>query len=258
MKMQEFWNDLAKDGSWASHYRGEPNLNTYNFYTRREAVMGLLENESNFGRILDVGCGTCDYLPVANRHRSAYFGIDYAYSMIEQARDQIDDHGKSHLAVVGDGQYLPYQNNSFDLVLAMGYIEYFSDPNQPLSEIRRLLKNGGVLVIQSFKQDLFGYFDRYIMKPLRSFMGGNNQFQPPSDWSDRKYSKQQLDALMKQFGFRRQAYVFNNFHVLPAVLRTRYPNRYIRTSESITRSNSSVWRFVAVNYIAKYMLAKTE
>ena len=50
MKMQEFWNDLAKDGSWASHYRGEPNLNTYNFYTRREAVMGLLENESNFGR----------------------------------------------------------------------------------------------------------------------------------------------------------------------------------------------------------------
>ena len=252
--MQDFWEDLAKGGTWASHYKGETGLNTYNFYTRRDAVEKLLKNEGRFARVLDIGCGSGDYLQVATAHEGAYFGLDYAYSMIEEARRQINGRADEHLLLVGEGQQLPYQDKSFDLVMAMGYIEYFEDPTLPTREIRRVLKPGGTLVIQSFKRDMFSYLDQYGVNPLRNIFGRSNGFEFPSNWVDKKYSQRQLDRLLKDFGFVRKDFVFNNFHVLPGILRSRYPGRYIRISEAISELNPSLWRFLAVNYIAKYKL----
>ena len=58
MKLQDYFDQMATDGSWSSSlYKGTPTYKTYNFIARRAAVISLLENEGDFGRILDVGCG---------------------------------------------------------------------------------------------------------------------------------------------------------------------------------------------------------
>jgi SAM-dependent methyltransferase len=162
MSMQDFWHRQGQNGTWSGYYDGAADLKTYNFFTRREAVLELLRRDGAYPRILDVGCGTGDYVEVAQQHDGSFFGIDYAHGMIRQAAERIP----GHLFVVGSGEHLPYADGSFDLVMAMGYIEYFRDPAVPMRELRRVLKSGGTLVLQSFKKDLFGELDRLVFNPL--------------------------------------------------------------------------------------------
>ena len=83
MSLRDYFEERSAD--WASLYERGADLGSYNFLTRRAAVVDLLASEGAFPRVLDVGCGTGDYLEVAERHDGAYFGLDYATGMIREA-----------------------------------------------------------------------------------------------------------------------------------------------------------------------------
>lgn len=268
MRMQSFWHDQAASGTWAGHYDGAVNLKTYNFFTRRKAVVDLLEKDGKYGRILDVGCGTGDYIEVAEQHSGEFHGLDYAPGMIKGAIERIPGHGKEHLFLVGSGAELPYRDDTFDLVLAMGYIEYFSDPGEAMRELRRVMKPGAILVMQSFKKDFCGELDRWVIdpfkaaiRPIREAFGaklGPSRAYTPPDWLDLKYSRGGLDRLVNGYGFKPQAWTYNNFHVFPAFLTLRMGKTYVNLSEKIQRTCPNLFGFLAVNYIAKYELVEKE
>jgi len=50
--------------------------------------------------------------------------------------------------IFGDGQYLPMANNSIDTVLLLDVLEHLPDPQQCISDIKRVLKPGGCAIIQ--------------------------------------------------------------------------------------------------------------
>jgi len=266
MKMQDFWHQQASSGTWAGYYDGPLDVRSYNFFTRRTAVVRLLESDGKFARILDVGCGTGDYVEVADQHQGSFFGIDYALGMIKDAVRRIPGHGKKHLFVVGTGDELPYRDDTFDLVMAMGYIEYFKDPDAAMREIRRVMKPGATLVLQSFKKDFCGDVDRFVvdpikavLRPIRLALGqklGPSRPNLPDTWIDIKYSKGQLDRLVARHGYRPVAWAYNNFHVFPSFLLRRFPRAYIQLSERIQRRCARFCGPLAVNYIGKYVLDK--
>lgn len=258
MSMQEFWDEQASTGRWASYYDGAQTAKTYNFFTRRASVVRLLAEDGRFGRILDIGCGTGDYAEIAHAHDGMFYGVDFSPQMITQAVDRVSGHGARHLFLVGAGDRLPLADRSVDLVLAMGYIEYFRDPGPPIVEIRRVMKPGATLVMQSFKWELFGNVRRHGLEPLRRRRrgSGGQQGAPsvlPPDFVDRKYSKRELDELLLRFGFRLRHGTYNNFHCLPSGLRSLFPKLYIHASELMAKT-PSLWGFFAVNYIGKYVL----
>lgn len=113
--------------------------------------------------------------------------------------------------------------------------------------------------MQSYKPDLFGNLGRLVISPLRSIyywaVKRGAARQPPMG-VDKQYSPRQLDGLLGRFDFVRTGHAFNNFYVVPRVLQFRFPRFYISVSEAMTRSNPAFWRFLAVNYIGKYMLEK--
>ncbi len=258
MDMQKFWDQQAGTGTWAGYYDGAQTAKTYNFFTRRQTVRKLLEPDGRFERALDVGCGTGDYAPIVLDHDGQFFGIDFAPEMIRQAVDRVGGQGEQHLCLVGMGHQLPFADRSFDLVMALGYIEYFEDPTQPMEEIRRVMKPGGTLVMQSFKWELFGNLGRKVVGPLKRAIRGKpaagNPMGLPPDWVDKKYSKSELDALMRRHGFHLVSGSYNNFHCLPRRLRGRLPGLYTRGSEFLGKLAPSMFGFLAVNYIAKYQL----
>lgn len=259
MKMQKFWDDTAKEGTWAGYYDSavDVDFRSYNFFTRREAVVRLLEKDGVFGRILDVGCGTGDYAEIAAQHQGSFWGIDYAPEMVRQASERIPGHGSHNLFVCGSGAELPYREDTFDLVMAMGYIEYFERPDEAISEIVRVLKPGGTLVMQSFKKELCGRLDEYIIKPINSLLGRKSKGpELPPDWVDIKYSRGQLDQLLRPHGFSSTGGVYNNFHVFPPFLMVRYPRAYVRWSDRLNKLSPGMFGFLAVNYIGKYVLEK--
>ena len=88
--------------------------------------------------ILDIGCGEGTYLGrLADRHPFEAHGIDLAVDAIDLAAKRYD--GATWLVANAD-RFLPYDNDSFDLVLSI------TSRRHPI-EMRRVLKPGGTLVV---------------------------------------------------------------------------------------------------------------
>ena len=100
------------------------------------------------GRVLDLGCGTGYLLRrLARQYPDArtLAGIDAAATMIDVAEDGADDARLSFQ--VGVAEQLPYPGASFDLVVSTTSFDHWSDQQEGLTECRRVLTNGGRLVL---------------------------------------------------------------------------------------------------------------
>lgn len=104
-----------------------------------EFVLRFLISHRDFfrGRLLDVGCGVRPYRLLYDRRVEQSFGMDVPHSL----------HGLRAVDVVASAGHIPFQDASFDTVLCTNVIEHVSDPDVVLSEIGRVLKPGGVLLL---------------------------------------------------------------------------------------------------------------
>ena len=92
----------------------------------------LLKNKN----ILDIGCGT-GYATIGT-------GIDIDPEAICYAKK----HYKANF-LVGDATNLPFENGTFDAVTSFETIEHIKDYKKYLTEIKRVLKPGGKLILST-------------------------------------------------------------------------------------------------------------
>lgn len=98
-------------------------------------------------RVLDVGIGTGLALPSYPSH-AELVGIDLSEGMLRRARKRVDESSMSwvHLAL-GNALELPFPDNAFDHVLLSHVVTVVSDPVKLIEETRRVIKDGGQIVI---------------------------------------------------------------------------------------------------------------
>lgn len=102
-----------------------------------------MESFGKSGRVLDIGCSGGFFLSILNE-RWQKFGTEINPVAAEEARK------KFGLDVrVGMLDEIAYPDSYFDVVSLRGVIEHFADPFAHLVEIRRILKEGGVLAINT-------------------------------------------------------------------------------------------------------------
>jgi ubiquinone/menaquinone biosynthesis C-methylase UbiE len=102
-------------------------------------------------RVLDAGCGPGTItLGLARRVAPGeVIGIDLEEAQFERAREQA---GQEHLSVQfrkASIYELPFEDASFDAVFSHAVLQHLSDPIAALTELRRVLKAGGVLGIRA-------------------------------------------------------------------------------------------------------------
>lgn len=105
-------------------------------------------------KVLEVGIGTGMSMPAYPRHASIT-GIDLSGEMLAQARAKIQREGWDHINVrTMNAQQLDFPDQSFDVVTAFHVISVVSDPQQMMSEIARVVKPGGsVLIINHLRSE---------------------------------------------------------------------------------------------------------
>ena len=130
--------------NFAKPYSAENESNLFNAYYERPAMLGLA-GEVSGRRILDAGCGSGP-LSAALRARGAVVtGLDVSTAMIDLARQRLGEDADLHVANLGAP--LPFADAEFDDVIASLVLHYLEDWAGPLSELRRVLKPGGRLMV---------------------------------------------------------------------------------------------------------------
>lgn len=111
--------------------------------------LGLVDL-SNVQQALDAGCGTGAFLmPLARRltpQGATVIGLDLAEGTLGQARARVQAEDLPVNCVIGDVEALPFDDGSFDLVLANYMLYHVPNLEQAIAELRRVLRPGGMLL----------------------------------------------------------------------------------------------------------------
>ena len=102
-------------------------------------------------RVLEVGCGA-GFLSIALAQRGLrVHAIDSVEAMVEQARRHAAEAGvaDSLCLEVGDVYALGFQDESFDLVIALGVILWLEQPELAIQEMARVTRQGGYVILST-------------------------------------------------------------------------------------------------------------
>jgi SAM-dependent methyltransferase len=118
-------------------------------------------------RVLEVGCGTGVFLKLAADRGAETFGLDASEALLELAATRVP----AADLTVGDMQFLPYEDDSFDLVAGFNAFFFAEDMVAALREAGRVARPGADVVIQ-----VWGPPERNDLEAMKQVM---RRFAPP-------------------------------------------------------------------------------
>ena len=153
----------------------------------------LLERVAVGERVLDVGCGEGWFASELACAGASVVGIDVAREPLRRARERDPE---LDLRVVDDDGPWPLDDAGFDVVWAGETIEHVADTTGWLSEVRRVLRPGGRLLLSTPDHGRL----RVLLLALsrRAFEA---HFDPRADHL-RYYTRAGLTGLLGEFGFQ--------------------------------------------------------
>jgi len=128
---------------------------------------------------LDLCSGTGDLLPLLKMRCARVVGADFCQPMLDVAEKRFNSDQKQFELVQADAMNLPFADESFDLITVSFGVRNFKDLSKGLSEINRVLKTGGTLLILEFGQPkglfgpIFRIYSDYIMPVIGGLITGN-------------------------------------------------------------------------------------
>lgn len=92
------------------------------------------------GVVIDVGCGKGYMVEFFTKLGLLAIGLDLSEEMLKEAKE------RGLEVVLGDASYLPFRSSIAHIVTCFEVLEHVMEPQKVLSEIHRILKDGGVLI----------------------------------------------------------------------------------------------------------------
>lgn len=201
----------------------DPRRNCYNigYRARKQILLKSADTApSEKARLLDVGCGP----GVLSRELLDLGwnvdGLDASEKMIFLARDRVKDHRRHEQIAfrTGDVESLSFADDTFEMIIASGLIEYLEEPERALAEFDRVLKPGGLLLLTvPAKRLTYNHFLTFL-RPLLRLIGRRGGALP---YFHREWRPRELDRWLTKNGWRvieRHHYHFLFFpldHLLP-------------------------------------------
>ena len=160
--------------------------------------------------VLDVACGTGDLaLEMQKSAKSKVIGTDFCRPMLTIAKDKNTPENLTIPYLEADGMNLSFADETFDAVTIAFGLRNFSNWQDGLKELHRILKSGGKLVIlefsapvvPGFRQAFQFYFTRILPKIGGAVSGSRGAYEYLSESVARFPDQKGLVKMMLETGF---------------------------------------------------------
>ncbi|HMD30960.1 MAG TPA: methyltransferase domain-containing protein [Candidatus Acidoferrales bacterium] len=192
---------------------------------RLESVVRKVRETLPSGRVLDLGCAQGNFgllLAEAGYHVVA---VDLRPAFLAYAR--MKHERGAFAAVAASGDRLPFAGAEFDAVIWGEVIEHVAFPEHFLSEIARVLRPGGHLLLTTPNGGrLHTGLPTFAGAGDRNLLAGR-QFQPDSDGHLFLFSREELQDLLSGNGFSVLKHEFSASPWLTGRLGFRYFARWV-------------------------------
>lgn len=115
-------------------------------------------------RVLEVGCGAGIDSAEFARNGASVVSTDFTGSAVQLTGELFREAGLNAQVVQANATALPFPNDSFDCVYSFGVLHHIPAIDQALSEIKRVLTPGGLVMAMLYHRDslLYGYSIVYL------------------------------------------------------------------------------------------------
>lgn len=210
--VREMFSGIAKKYDFLNHFLS---VNTDKRWRRlvSKKLKDVLEREDAL--VLDVACGTGDLsVELQTSGKAKVVGTDFCRPMLEIAFDKNDKNKTSIPYIEADGMNLSFADETFDAVTIAFGLRNFSNWEDGLVELHRILKKGGKLailefstpVVPGFKQVFNLYFTQLLPRIGGAVSGSRGAYEYLPDSVSRFPDQKGLAKMMEATGFSEVEY----------------------------------------------------
>src|SRR4051812_6471103 len=142
--------------------------------------------------VLDVACGNGNATIPAAQTGATVTGIDLTPSLLEAGKAAAKEAGVEIEWIEGDAQKLPFDDDSFDVVLSVFGCMFVPDQRAEAREIARVLKPGGRMAVCAWTPE--GNVGRMFITTAKHRPPPPEGFQPPILWGNEEYVQSLFDG----------------------------------------------------------------
>lgn len=121
----------------------------------RKRAIRIISRSYSKPVILDVATGTADLALAAMKlDGSKVTGIDISAKMLEIGKEKVLKKGFSDRIelISADSENIPFGSESFDVAMVAFGVRNFADPLKGLTEMNRVIKSGGLILVLEFSK----------------------------------------------------------------------------------------------------------
>jgi demethylmenaquinone methyltransferase/2-methoxy-6-polyprenyl-1,4-benzoquinol methylase len=205
--VREMFSGIAKKYDFLNHFLS---VNTDKRWRRlvSKKLKDVLDRPDAL--VLDVACGTGDLsVELQTSGKAKVIGTDFCRPMLEIAFDKNEKNNTAIPYIEADGMNLSFAENTFDAVTIAFGLRNFSNWQDGLVELHRILKKGGKLailefttpVVPGFKQLFNLYFTQILPRIGGAVSGSRGAYEYLPDSVSRFPDQKGLVKMMQETGF---------------------------------------------------------
>lgn len=167
-EVQNQWNVDA----CGSHYVTRSETDTLEWYLEAERyrygvyapwMAEMMEFSGHYGeKVLEIGAGMGTDLAQFAQNGALCTDLDLSAGHLAHAKRNFELRGLKGRFVHGDGETLPFETDSFDVVYSNGVIHHTPNTGGVIAEILRVLKPGGKAIIMVYAENSWHYWMRIV------------------------------------------------------------------------------------------------
>jgi ubiquinone/menaquinone biosynthesis C-methylase UbiE len=195
------YKGMGMEGGVARWYAKITGKDPAEFEALAQRVAGGLPPEA---RVLEVAPGPGYFaIALARLGNRKITGLDISKTFVEIAQKNAKEEGVVVDFRLGNASQMPFEENTFDLILCRAAFKNFSEPVKALEEMRRVLKPGGRAVVIDLRKDtpveeIDSYVDKMDIGTVNAFV---------TKWTfrhvllKRAYARPQFEQFIAQSGW---------------------------------------------------------